>query len=292
MSVKLTHVDKIYWAKEKITKGDMIEYYATMARWILPYLKQRPLVLHRFPEGIEGFSFIQKDAGKIAPSFVRTATLAHKEKKVTYIIVENVKSLLYVANLGTIEFHSFLSRVSSLEYPDYMAFDLDPEAIPFSAVIETAQALHELLEELKIPNFCKTSGATGLHIFVPLNGKYTYEEIRSFSYLIASIVHRRLPSITSLDRMPKKRQKRVYIDTLQNNKAQTLICPYSLRAKPHAPVSTPVSWKEVKKGLDPKDFTFHTIPKRVAQKGDLFKGVLGKGINLTSCLKKLEKISQ
>ncbi len=291
MTLKLTHLDKIYWEEEKISKGDLIKYYASISHTILPYLKDRPLVLHRYPEGISGQMFYQKDAGKTAPSFMKTFNLAHKNKTVSYLVVQNAKSLLYVANLGSIELHPFNSSIQSLDKPDYLAFDLDPEAISFDAVIETAQALHELCEEIKIPSYCKTSGATGLHIFLPLGAKYDYEQTRQFASILAEIINKRIPSITSLMRMPKKRQKKVYIDTLQNVKGQTLVCAYSVRGKPHAPVSTPLHWKEVKKGLDPLDFTIHTVPKRIAKVGDLFKGVLEKGINLQACLKRLEKMA-
>ncbi|HSX27000.1 MAG TPA: non-homologous end-joining DNA ligase [Chlamydiales bacterium] len=291
MSVKLTNLEKIYWPEEKITKGEMIEYYESVSRYILPYLKDRPLVLHRYPDGIKGFSFVQKDAGKDAPSFVKTALVAHKEKKVNYIVVQNVKTLLYVANLGSIELHPLNASIPRIDFPDYMVFDLDPEAISFKAVVETAQVLHEILEELKMPHFCKTSGATGLHIFIPLDGKWNFVQTRQFAYQLASVARQRLPQVISLERMPKNRQRRVYIDTQQNIRGASMAAAYSLRAKPHGPVSTPLEWKEVNGKLDPLDFTIHTIRQRLARKGDLFKGVLGRGVNLQAYLKKLEKLS-
>lgn len=272
----VTHPDKIYWPKEKITKGELLKYYAAIAPYILPYLKDRPLAMHRFPNGIQGESFFQKDA-KGVPSFVKTVSVAHKERKVNYIVVQNVKSLLYVVNLGSIELHLFNSTTKHLEKPDYLALDLDPEAISFNAVVDTALVIHELLEERGIPNFCKTSGGSGLHIYVPLNRKYEYSEARRFATLIARLTHERLPKITSLERNPSQRQKKVYLDTLQNTKGQLLVSPYSARGFPHAPVSTPLAWSEVKHGLDPKKFTIQNIPSRLAKKGDLFKGVLGRG---------------
>lgn len=290
MTLSLTNLDKVFWKKEKFTKGDMLNYYATVAPYMLPYLKDRPLMLHRYPEGIEGEDFYQKEAPKPIPRFVKTATIQHTEKKITYIVVQNAKTLLYVANLGSIEFHPFSSTIKKINYPDYMVLDLDPENISFNSVVDTANALHEILEEIEAPHFCKTSGARGLHIYVPLRKKYDYDQSQQFAFLIATIAHERLPRITSLERMPKKRQKRVYIDSLQNFKGQTLVAPYSIRGRPHAPVSTPLLWKEVKYGLDPTDFNIETLPKRLTQKGDIFKGILGKGIHLSSCLKKLEKM--
>jgi bifunctional non-homologous end joining protein LigD len=203
--------------------------------------------------------------------------------------VQNVQTLLYVANLGSIELHLFNAVLSHLEKPDYMVFDLDPEGISFDAVVDTARVLHEILEKIDVPSFCKTTGATGLHIYVPLHGKYTYEQVSQFSHRIAAAVHRKLPSITSLERSPAKRQKKVYIDILQNHPMQTLVCAYSVRGKPHATVSTPLLWKEVKHGLDPTAFTIKTVPHRLSQKGDLFKKILDKGIDLRTSLNRLEK---
>lgn len=288
--INLTHLDELYWKEDKITKRDMIEYYAKISEWILPYLKNRPMTLHRYPKGIEGASFYQKNAGIDAPSYVKTVNIEHSDKTVNYVIINNLKSLLYVANLGSIELHPFHSRIKHLDEPDYMLLDLDPRSISFEAVIEVAQAIHEFLEEINVPSYCKTSGSKGLHILVPLGAKYSYDQSRQFAGLIAMLVHQKLPSITSLERRTHKRENKVYIDTLQNYKGQTMAAPYSLRPKPHAPVSTPLYWEEVKKGLDPLDFTIKTVPKRISQEGDLFKGLLGKGINLGTALKKLEKL--
>lgn len=287
MTLKLSNLDKLYW--DKITKGDLIKYYESIAPIILPYLKDRPLVMHRFPEGIKGVHFYQKEGGEHLPGFVKTTKFQHEERKIAYIIAQNKETLLYVANLGSIELHVFNGSLPHLERPDYMAFDLDPEAISFDAVVDTALVIHEILEELNVTSFCKTSGASGLHIYVPLNAKYRYGEVLSFAKLIAQAAQQKLPKIISLERMPAKRQKKVYIDVFQNNQTKMMAAAYSVRAKPGATVSTPLQWKEVKRGLDPRDFTIKTVPARL-KKGDLFKGVLGKGINLESALKKFDKL--
>lgn len=284
MSVKLTHIEKIYWPKEKITKGDMLKYYAKVAKTLLRYTKDRPLVMHRFPNGIKEEAFYQKDVQDV-PSFVKTFQVTHANRKVRYIVGQNTKTLLYVANLGSIEMHLFNSRIKKLDNPDYMILDLDPESISFDVVVDTALIIHEILQKLKIPHFCKTSGGSGLHIYVPLKGKYSYEETREYAMIIAKLTHAALPSITSLERNPKKRNRKVYIDTLQNAKGQLAAAPYSVRAFDKAPVSTPLAWSEVKHGLDPKDFTIKNVPERLAKKGDLFKGVLGRGANLKKLLK-------
>lgn len=289
MKAKLTNLNKIYWTQDKITKGEMLHYYETIAPYILPYLKNRPLVLNRFPDGIKGLHFYQKEAGPNLPSFVKTVSIQHEERKISYIVVQNIQTLLYVANLGSIELHPFNAVRSHLEKPDYMVFDLDPEGISFDAVVDTARVLHEILEEIDVPSFCKTTGATGLHIYVPLHGKYDYEQVRQFGHLVATAAHRKLPGTTSLERSPAKRKRKVYIDILQNHKMQTLVCAYSVRGKPHATVSTPLLWKEVKHGLDPTAFTIKTVPQRLSQKGDVFKKILGKGVNLRAALHRLEK---
>jgi len=285
--MKLTHLDKLYW--DKITKGDLLRYYESIASVILPYLKNRPLVMHRFPEGINGVHFYQKDAGSNVPKFVKTTKFKHENRTISYLIAQNKESLLYVANLGSIELHVFNGTLPHLDKPDYMVFDLDPEAISFDAVVDTAKVIHEILEELHVTSFCKTSGASGMHIYVPLKGKYTYSQVMGFAKLVAQLAQKKLPKVISLERNPAKRQKKVYIDVLQNNKTKMVACAYSVRAKPHATVSTPLLWKEVRHGLDPRDFTIKTVLKRL-NKGDPFKGILTKGTNLKAALKKLERM--
>ncbi len=291
----ITHQDKLYWPKDGYTKGDLIEYYHQVAPLILPYLIDRPQILKRYPNGIEGESFYQKEAGNI-PKWLRTESIQHDKKSVHYLFIEDEKSLLFAANLGCIEFHPFSSRFQHLMQPDYLIIDLDPEDVSFDQVIEAALAVHEILEEFKIPSVCKTSGATGIHIYVPMGALYPFEEVKQFANMIVYMAHQRLPEITSLERSPSKRQKKVYLDYLQNNFGQSVAAPYSIRPLPGAPVSTPLKWSEVKKGLHPTDFTIKTALKRFNKVGDLFKPVLepvnlrflGKGINLAQALKRMK----
>lgn len=286
----LTHLDKVFWPKEKYTKGDLIEYYREMSPYLLPYLKDRPESLLRFPHGIGEKGFFQKNVEGVVPEWIPTVPVQHEDKVIRYLMIQDVDSLLYTINLGCIDLNPFNSRIQSLNNPDYLILDLDPEDIPFEKVIETAQMLHELLESIGIPCYCKTSGATGLHIYVPMGAQYNYEQVKNLAQLLALIGHERLPDITSVVRQPKNRQKRVYIDFLQNNFGQTLAAPYCVRPRLGATVSTPLEWKEVKKGLDPHDFNIKTILKRVKKKGDLFGSVLGKGIDLAATIKKLQKL--
>ncbi len=273
---KLTHLDKLYWKKEKIRKGDLIHYYKTVAKYILPYLKNRPVVLHRFPNGINAPHFFQKDVGPNPPPFIQTTPIQHQERKIDYFVIQNVESLLAIANLGAIELHPFHAPIKHLDKPDYLIFDLDPDNVSFDRVIDVALALHHLLNERKIPNFCKTSGGTGLHIYVPLKGAYTYDVARAFAKKIGQAIVKQFPKLTSMERSPAKRKRKIYIDTQQNQQMQTVICPYAVRGFAHATVATPLEWKEVKHGLRPTDFTIFTVPKRLARKGDSFRSLFKK----------------
>ncbi len=281
----LTHLDKPYWDKEKITKEDILLYYASVAKYILPYLKDRPQVLKRYPNGISKPSFYQKNLAD-HPSWIQTAFVEHERKTVEYLLIQDIQSLMYAVNLGCIEIHSWFSRIQNLQNPDILLFDLDPEDISFNAVIETAQSLHAILEDIKVPHFCKTSGATGLHIAVPLGAKYPFEQAKQFAQLIAIKVVEHLPEITSIERKPIHRQKKVYVDYLQNNFGQTMAMPYSVRARAGAPVSTPLVWSEVTKGLNPADFTIFNTVERINNYGDLFKKGYQKGIDLKKILEK------
>ncbi|MBX4205050.1 MAG: DNA ligase D [Candidatus Doudnabacteria bacterium] len=291
--LKLTNLDKIYWPKEKYTKGDLIDYYQKIAPFILPYLKDRPESLNRHPNGITGKNFFQKDVGDMPPAWVRTKKI-HSESnnaKINYLVCQDEATLIFMANLGCVEINPWNSRIQSQDKPDYLVIDLDPEKISFDKVILVAQYVHKLLDSINVPNYCKTSGATGLHIYVPLGAKYTYDQAKEFAHLVAIIINRQLPDITSIERMPAKRQKRVYLDFLQNRKGQTLAAAYSVRPKPGATVSTPLTWSEVRLGLDPAKFTIKTIFARIKKKQDLFRPVLGKGADLNKALSKIAKLS-
>ncbi len=288
-TVKLSNPDKIYFPKEKITKRDLLSYYKKMAPYILPYLKDRPIILHRFPNGIEGEHFYQKNNEKVPPG-IRTFPIKHEGGKIDhYLLIDNVEGLLYAINLGSIDLHPFMSRCNNLDKPDYCVIDLDPHDVPFEKVVDLAQLLHQILDKAKIKNFCKTSGGKGLHILIPLHGKYTFEQSRQFAEIIGHIVHRRMSEVTSLERAPKKRPKRIYIDCLQNRSGQTIVAPYAVRPRIGAKVSTPLEWKEVKKGLTPDQFTIKTVLKRMKKKDPMI-AVLKSGINLQTAMNQLKKL--
>lgn len=272
---KFTNLTKLFWPEEKITKGDLINYYQNVSEYILPYLKDRPVMLHRYPNGIQEEGFYQKNLVE-HPPWVKTVKIQHEEREVNYILIQDEASLLYAVNLGSIDFHPFLSTIQQLDKPDYLIFDLDPNEIEFECVIEIALKLHAILEKAKIKNYCKTSGGRGLHIFVPLNHQYTYKEAKAMGEVIAKEVQNHFNDLVTLIKNPGRFKHKVYIDYQRNNLGQTTVSPYSVRPKQGAPVSTPLEWKEVKKGLNPIQFTIKTIPKRVEEKGDIFSPILGK----------------
>ena len=291
IKVKATNINKIYFPDEGITKGDVINYYIEMADYILPYLKGRPQSLLRSPNGINAKGFFHKDAGEDAPPFVKRKKLFSEStnKNIDYIICDNKPTLTYLNNLGCIEINPWHSTINALDNPDYLIIDIDPsKENNFEQVIEAANVVREILDKAGAPSFCKTSGSTGLHIYVPTAKKYTYGQVKDFAYLICMLASEQIPNYTTLERNLQKRgHKHIYMDYLQNRKGQTIACVYSLRPKAGATVSTPILWEEVKSGLTPQDFTINNILKRVKKVGDIFVPVLGKGIDLNKCLKKL-----
>ncbi len=289
-TIQLTHTGKVYWPKERITKGQLLDYYAEVAPLILPYLKDRPESLKRYPDGIAGPNFYQKDMAGHAPSWAKTITIhsTGEDHDIEYLLCQDEAALLYMINLGCIDINPWNSRTGNLDNPDWCVIDLDPEATTFSSVVKTAQAVHAFLDELDIPSYPKTSGATGLHIYIPTGAKYTHDQVKMFAELIARNVHKRTPDLTSVERSPTKRQGKIYLDFLQNRHGQTLAAPYSARPRPHATVSTPLHWDEVKPGLKPIQFTIENAPARFKTVGDLWKPVLGPGIDIARILKMLE----
>lgn len=288
---ELTNLNKIYWPKEGYTKGDLVNYYESVAEYILPYLKDRPISLNRFPNGIEGESFFQKNLIN-KPDWVKTVRLysEHNKEDIHWLICNDKDTLLYMANLGSIEINPWNSRYQYPDHPDYAIIDLDPEGVPFKHVIKTAKVVKQILDDAKIESFLKTSGKTGLHILIPLDTsfKYSYEQVKQFAQIIATKTNEKLPDITSITRDPAKRQHRVYVDFLQNIQGQTIASAYCVRPVVGATVSTPLDWKELTDSLDPADFTMKNMPVRLKKKGDLWKPFLKhKGLNILKGLVKL-----
>jgi bifunctional non-homologous end joining protein LigD len=288
--IKFTNLSKVYWPDVKVTKRDMLNYYYQMAPVILPYLKDRPQSLNRFPNGIKGMSFYQKDVTGKVPDWVEQY-LYHsdgEEQDKHFMVAADEASVLYMATLGCIEMNPWSSTIRNPEQPDWCIIDLDPDNNHFDQVIEAAQVTKLVLDGLKVPSYCKTSGSTGLHIYIPLHAKYSYEQSKEFARVIVTLVNRALPKTTSIERKVSSRSGKIYLDFLQNRPQATLAAAYSLRPKPGAPVSMPLDWNEVKKGLKITDFNIFNAVDRVKDVGDLFKPVLGKGIDLVKTVKQFE----
>ncbi len=289
ISVPVSNPEKVLWPESGLRKYDLIDYYLKISDYILPYLKDRPENLHRHPNGIDKKGFYQKDNPSL-PSWIETATFYSEssKKEIEYLVCQNEATLIYMANLACIEINPWNSRIENIENPDYTVIDLDPsEKNTFEEVIETAQAVHEVLKLAKIEGYCKTSGSSGLHVYIPLNAKYSYDEARDFTKLICLYVKEKVPKLTTMERALKNRKGRIYLDYLQNRRGQTLAAPYCVRPKTGATVSAPLTWSEVKKGLRVSDFNLQNMPERIKDTKDLFKPVLEKGIDMQKTLENL-----
>lgn len=290
-TLHLTNQNKIYFPDDNITKGEIVQYYNEVSELILPYIKDRPQSMNRFPNGIKGPSFYQKDVDvdKI-PSWLKTKKIFSESNKeyLDYLLCNDKQTLIYMANLGCIDINPWNSTIKHIENPDWIVIDIDPEKEDFKEVVKTALTVREVMDELETECYCKTSGATGLHVYIPLGAQYDYDTIKILAEMIAHEVQQRLPETTSLERTIKKRNQKIYIDFLQNRRGQTLAAPYSVRPKPGATVSTPLKWEEVNEKLHPSQFTIKNVLKRFEKTGDLWQPVIGKGVNIKKILHKLE----
>jgi bifunctional non-homologous end joining protein LigD len=289
----LTNLDKVYWPADGYTKGDLIAYYRAVGPWILPYLEGRPLTLTRFPDGIEGKSFFQKDAPAWTPSWVRTETVWSEDAKreISYFVADDVESLLYVVNLGSIPLHVWASRLPDLARPDWAVLDIDPKDAPFGHVVRIARQLGRLCREVGLPSYPKTTGQRGLHVLVPLGRQLTHAQARDLAHALCRRVADEMPDVATLARTVAARGGRVYLDWLQNGQGKTLVAPFSVRPRPGAPVSTPLRWSEVNAGLDPARFTIETVPRRLRRRGeDPLRPVLEERPDLLAALRRLARL--
>jgi bifunctional non-homologous end joining protein LigD len=288
--VEFTHSDKVFFPKHGYTKGDIAAYYESVAKYILPYIKDRPLSLNRQPHGITGEGFFQKNMEHL-PDWVPHKDIFSESnnKDLHWMVGGDLDTLLYMVQLGCVEINPWNARVQHLDKPDWLVIDLDPEGVTFKDVVSVAQTVKEVCDEWKVTALPKTSGKTGIHVYIPLGARYEHEQAKNFAHLIALEVNKRQPKLTSVERMPNKRKNRIYLDFLQNREGQTLAAPYSLRPTPDASVSTPLHWDDVTPNLKPTDFTIKNMAKRLDKVGDLWKPVFGKGVDIGKILKTLEK---
>jgi bifunctional non-homologous end joining protein LigD len=289
-TVPFTNLQKTFWPDDGYTKGDLIEYYRAISPWMLPYLADRPVVLTRYPDGIAGKSFFQKDAPAFVPDWIRTERMwsEQAEREIDYFVCDDEASLLYLINMGTIPLHVWASRTAKIDRPDWCVLDLDPKDAPFSDVIRVAQTTHALCEEIGLPNLVKTSGSSGLHVLIPLGGQCSYEEARSLGELLARLVTAELPEISTVTRQVSRRGGKVYVDYLQIGAGRLIVAPYSVRPLPGAPVSMPLRWSEVELGLDIRSFTIKSAPSRMKKlKRDPLREVLTEKPDLAGALERL-----
>ena len=279
--VSLTSLDRVYWPEEKLTKFDLLCYYLTISPHIMPSLKERPAILQRYPRGIKAPMFFQQDT-ESAPAFIKTVTLVNQEgREVNYSVFTTVGSLLHFVNLGTIEQHPWHSTLKHLDQPDYFMLDLDPKQAPWQNVLEVALLCKEAFDEVGLPAFPKTSGSSGIHIYVPLKPKHDYGKVASIAEALSAEIARRAPKIATVQRSLAKRQKQqVYVDAMQNARGKTIAAPFSARAKPGATVSMPLTWKQVEKGVKISDFTIENVPGLVKKNGDAWAKFFASGVRL------------
>ncbi len=288
----ITNAGKVFWPVEGYTKGDLIHYYQTIAPWMLPYLKDRPVVLTRYPDGIEGKSFFQKDAPSFAPEWIRTEAIYSPDtaRDISYFVLESAEAIGYMANLGTIPIHIWSSRVTHLELPDWLLFDIDPKGSTTRQAVIVAKEVGAALREVGLRPYLKTSGQRGLHVVVGLEPRYTYEQARMFSEMVSRLVVSRIPEHATIARNPTSRGGRVYIDYLQLGQGKTIAAPFAVRPVPGAPVSAPLKWDELSEDLDPVAFNIKTMPKRMARlRRDPFIGTLEDPQAIEPSLPRLER---
>lgn len=287
--VVISNPDKVFWPDDGYTKRDLIDYYRSVSGWILPYLRDRPVVLTRYPDGIAGKSFFQKNAPPYVPEWLRTQTIwsEHAQREIEYFLCDDVQGLTYLANLATIPLHVWGSRMVDLQHPDWCILDLDPKSAPFSDVVRIAQEIGELCDQIGLPAFPKTSGSTGLHVLIPTGGHFTFEQTRQLAEILARVVSDRLRDIATVERSMRARKGRVYIDYVQNGHGRLLVAPLCVRPLPGAPVSTPLRWDEVTRELDHQSFTIRTVPPRLEARGDPMVDLLHRSPDLEAALARL-----
>jgi bifunctional non-homologous end joining protein LigD len=288
----VTSLTKILWPEDKITKGDLLDYYKQISTLIVKHVHDRPMSLNRYPHGIDRKSFYQKNITEFHPKWFKTVEVSssHRASEISYPMCQNEQSLLYLVNLNCIELHPWLANIQDLDHPDQMVVDIDPSPeVPFGHVIDVALAVDELFQKIKIQSFPKTSGGKGLHIFVPIVPEYSYDTVREFLLVFFQKISEIFPNWITTDKNPNRRKGKIYLDYLQNTRGQTMASAYCVRPKPGAPVSCPLAWSEVSHSLNPQKFHLRNMLARLEKVGDYWHGMTGKRFRLKEALRKLEK---
>jgi bifunctional non-homologous end joining protein LigD len=287
--IQLSNLDKVFWPQEGYTKGDLLRYYDQIADTLLPYLYERPIHMLRYPDGIEGKSFYQKDAPDHTPDWVATETIESDGESIRYIICNDRDTLIWMVNLASIDLHPWFSRRTSQDMPDWVVFDLDAKAATFADVVKIAREVGKVLRGIGLRPYLKTSGATGFHVYVPVKPSYTYDHTRQFCEAVCTYVASENRDIATVERVVSRRRNRVYVDFGQNRKGQTVVPAYVVRPRPGAPVSTPLDWDELDAELDPVRFNLKTMSARLAKYGDLFQATLRDRQDLLPAIEAFQK---
>jgi bifunctional non-homologous end joining protein LigD len=289
ITVELSRLDKLFFPDDGISKGDLIGYYRVIAPRIIPYLRDRPLVMARYPDGITGHGVVQKNVSRHFPGWVSRAEVGKQGGAVCHVVGDKPATLVYLANQGCIELHVFLSRLSALDRPDQLVFDLDPpDEGHFAGACRHALGLRELLEDqLGLPTYVKTTGGKGLHVHVPLRPEEDFDAVRGFARDVARMLASRSPDELTVEQRKERRGDRLYLDVMRNAYAQTVIAPYAVRARRGAPVATPLRWEELSGGISPRQFTMRTIATRLTEPGDPWAGMTSHRHGLSGSRKRL-----
>ena len=289
--VKITRPDKVLFPADGITKHDLVEYYRRVAPWMIPYLRSRPLMLERYPDGVNAARIVQKTASSYYPEWIKTATVKKIGGSLRQVICENAATLAYLANQACITPHIWLSRIERPQYPDQLIFDLDPSGNDFEPVRDIAQALREKLERMDLPTFVKSTGSRGLHVTVPLRPELDFDAVRAFARRLAEIVAREDPKHRTTAQRKTERRGRVFLDTNRNAYAQSAVVPYAVRARSGAPVAIPISWGELgKRTFRPGGVTIRSVFDRLKRVDDPWKDFWRNAVSLKRALGKMEEL--
>jgi bifunctional non-homologous end joining protein LigD len=290
-AVTISNPDKVLFPDDAITKADLAAYYETVAPAMLPHVKNRPLMLQRFPNGLGREGWIQQDVGRGYPDWMPRVTVPKAKGTVTHAMVTDTPSLVYLANLNSITIHEWLSRADQIDNPDLMIIDLDPgPATTFPEIRKAARATRALLEELDLPAYLKTSGSKGLHVAVPLKRRDTFEEVHETAAIIGQVLASRAPEQLTTEFRKEKRKGRLFLDMHRNQYGQHVVAPYTVRALPGAPVSAPIEWDELGR-VEAQTFTLKSVPRRLERNGDPWKDMKARAVPLGPARKLLEKMS-
>jgi bifunctional non-homologous end joining protein LigD len=290
--VEISNDGNVLFPADGITKGELVEYYRRMAKVMLPYLRGRPVMMHRFPNGINRPGFYQKEIGAHFPAWIHRVAVPKVGGKVTHVVCDDAATLVYLADQACITPHAWLSRIDQLDRPDQIIFDLDPQAHDFSIVRRAARDLRELLEELGLAVFVKTTGSRGLHVVIPIQRAGTFDATRAFARRVAEVLVGRNPDELTIEARKAKRKGRLLIDVMRNSYAQTAVAPYAVRAKPGAPVAAPLTWEEVASSLfTPEQYTLRNVSRLLAKRPDPWTGMFRQARALSEPARRLQKVS-